>query len=160
MHSLIEIANQINKEKLSVFELSVLYNEIPENYKKDLILPFLSIENNMIKISARIKDSEKIKRKELIDEIIGQSVDIYKVSIDDTDVNIYGESTTKYYEVGFRVNCLISFEEPTITFDDFGPDKKSNIEEQKIHKFQITTNYKKCFDSRIKKKKKNFFQNK
>ena len=69
MHSLIEIANQINKEKLSVFELSVLYNEIPENYKKDLILPFLSIENNMIKISARIKDSEKIKRKELIDEI-------------------------------------------------------------------------------------------
>ena len=37
--------------------------------KKDLILPFLSIENNMIKISARIKDSEKIKRKELIDEI-------------------------------------------------------------------------------------------
>ena len=50
-------------------ELSVLYNEMPENYKKDLILPFLSIENNMIKISARIKDSEKIKRKELIDEI-------------------------------------------------------------------------------------------
>ncbi len=69
LHSLIEIANQINKEKLSVFELSVLYNEIPENYKKDLILPFLSIENNMIKISSRIKDSEKIKRKELIDEI-------------------------------------------------------------------------------------------
>ena len=69
LYSLIEMANQINKEKLSIFELSVLYSEIPENYKKDLILPFLSIENNMVKISARIKDSKKIKRKELIDEI-------------------------------------------------------------------------------------------
>jgi hypothetical protein len=27
--------------------------------------------------------------EELIDEIIGQSVDIYKVSIDNTDENIY-----------------------------------------------------------------------
>ena len=52
--------------------------------------------------------------EELIDEIIGQSVDIYKVSIDDTDENIYGESTTKYYEVGFRVNCLIEFESETV----------------------------------------------
>jgi len=69
LHSLIEIANQINKERLSIFELSVLYNEIPDNYKRDLILPFLSVKNNMIKISARIKDSENIKRKELIDEI-------------------------------------------------------------------------------------------
>ncbi len=28
--------------------------------------------------------------EELIDEIIGQSVDIYKVSIDNTDENVYG----------------------------------------------------------------------
>ena len=55
--------------------------------------------------------------EELIDDIIGQSVDIYKVSIDNTDANIYGESTTKYYEVGFRVNCLIQFNEPEITQD-------------------------------------------
>ena len=32
--------------------------------------------------------------EELIDEIVGQSVDIYKVSIDNTDENEYGESTT------------------------------------------------------------------
>ena len=66
--------------------------------------------------------------EELIDEIIGQSVDIYKVSIDNTDENIYGESTTKYYEVGFRVNCLINFEEPVINQDEFGADVNSNIE--------------------------------
>jgi len=65
--------------------------------------------------------------KELIDEIIGQSVDIYKVSIDDTDENIYGESTTKYYEVGFRVNCLISYESEVLQ-DDFGTDVDANME--------------------------------
>ena len=58
--------------------------------------------------------------EELIDEIIGQSVDVYKVSIENTDENIYGESTTKYYDVGFRVNCLLLFNEPETTQDDFG----------------------------------------
>ena len=66
--------------------------------------------------------------EELIDEIIGQSVDIYKVSIDNTDENVYGESTTKYYEVGFRVNCLILFNEPEIIQDEFGADNNSSIE--------------------------------
>ena len=66
--------------------------------------------------------------EELIDEIVGQSVDIYKVSVDDTEENVYGESTTKYYEVGFRVNCLINFEEPEVVQDDFGADVNSNIE--------------------------------
>ena len=66
--------------------------------------------------------------EELIDEIIGQSVDIYKVSIDNTDENIYGESSTKYYEVGFRVNCLILFNEPEVEQDEFGIDEKSDIE--------------------------------
>jgi len=66
--------------------------------------------------------------EELIDEIVGQSVDIYKVSIENTDENVYGESTTKYYEVGFRVNCLILFNEPEITQDDFGADENASIE--------------------------------
>ena len=66
--------------------------------------------------------------EELIDEIIGQSVDIYKVSIDNTEENVYGESTTKYYEVGFRVNCLILFNEPEIIQDDFGADENASIE--------------------------------
>ena len=34
--------------------------------------------------------------EELIDELVGQSVDIYKVSIDNTDENVYGESTTNF----------------------------------------------------------------
>ena len=67
--------------------------------------------------------------EELIDEIIGQSVDIYKVNIERTGENVYGESTTKYYDVGFRVNCLILYNEPDIIHQDgFGPDTNSSIE--------------------------------
>ena len=64
--SLIELADLINKVPLNIFELSVLYNEIPETYKKDLIYPYLVIDENMAKITARIKDSEDINRKNII----------------------------------------------------------------------------------------------
>ena len=66
--------------------------------------------------------------EELIDEIVGQSVDIYKVSIDETEENLYGESTTKYYEIGFRVNCLINFNEPVVEQSEFGADVNASIE--------------------------------
>jgi len=66
--------------------------------------------------------------EELIDEIVGQSVDVYKVNIEQTDDNIYGESSTKYYDVGFRVNCLIQYNEPEINQDEFGADTTGDIE--------------------------------
>ncbi len=69
IYSLIDTANQINNNDLSMFELSVLYNEIPIDYKTDLIDPYLNIDNNMIKISTRVKDSKDIKRNDLINDI-------------------------------------------------------------------------------------------
>ena len=66
--------------------------------------------------------------EELIDELVGQSVDIYKVNLERTSENLYGESTTKYYDIGFRVNCLINYNEPEINQDDFGADLDSSIE--------------------------------
>ena len=86
IYSLIKMAEQINKNELSAFELSVLYKEIPENYKKELILPYLSIENNMTKISARVKDSENIKRANLIKKI-KEHVNNNYVSIEEVNVN-------------------------------------------------------------------------
>ena len=65
--------------------------------------------------------------EELIDELVGQSVDIYKVNVENTNENLYGESTTKYYDIGFRVNCLIDFTEPEIVQEEFGADLNSNI---------------------------------
>ena len=66
--------------------------------------------------------------EELIDELVGQSVDIYKVNVERSSENLYGESTTKYYDVGFRVNCLINYNEPEVIQDEFGADTNSTIE--------------------------------
>jgi len=66
--------------------------------------------------------------EELIDELIGQSVDVYKISVEDTESNIYGESSTKYYTDGFRVNCLIQYNDPETLQEEFGPDVNATIE--------------------------------
>ena len=67
--------------------------------------------------------------EELIDEFVGQSVDIYKINTQHTKDNIYGESTTKYFNVGFRVNCLIRYNAPEVEqFESVGPDVNSTIE--------------------------------
>ena len=69
--------------------------------------------------------------EELIDEIVGQVVDIYKVSVEDTETNVYGEAVgggSKSWKDGYRVNCLIQFTEPETTLDEFGPDLDSSIE--------------------------------
>tara|TARA_B110000196_G_scaffold84134_1_gene72708 strand:- start:116 stop:2515 length:2400 start_codon:yes stop_codon:yes gene_type:complete len=87
LNSLIDMANQINKKDLTIFELSVLYNEIPDEYKSVLIDPYLSTENNMIKISARIKDSDDIKRNNLINDI---SIYINNKFQNDVDFKING----------------------------------------------------------------------
>jgi len=64
--------------------------------------------------------------EELIDELVGQSVDIYKLNIERTEDNVYGESTAKYYDIGFRVNCLLNYD-PEIQQDDFGVDLDSSV---------------------------------
>ncbi len=68
--------------------------------------------------------------KELIDEIVGQAIDVYKVSIENTETNIYGEAENgkKYFDKGFRVNCLIQFDEPVADLTEFGTDMNSSIE--------------------------------
>lgn len=46
--------------------------------------------------------------RELINKIINTEVVVYQLSIQDTRVNIYGESTRKVFYSPMRFNCLIS----------------------------------------------------
>ena len=69
--------------------------------------------------------------EEFIDELVGQTVDIYKVSVDNTETNVYGEAVgggAKTFRKGYRVNCLILFNEPEVEMTDFGTDNNNSIE--------------------------------
>ena len=57
------------------------------------------------------------------DGIIYQPVVIYKVSVYDTEVNMYGESSDgKVYKDGVQVSALVTADDQTTTTDEFGPD--------------------------------------
>jgi uncharacterized protein len=69
--SIIEVATQLNNNKpLGSLEMGVLYSKIPENIKKDIIDPYISIKDNEARISLRIIDSqEDLRRNDLIKKI-------------------------------------------------------------------------------------------
>jgi hypothetical protein len=60
--------------------------------------------------------------KELINDIIEQQVGYYKISLDKTSSNLYGESLNKTYNDPVLVNCLIERTDQSWSETDFGPD--------------------------------------
>ena len=69
--SILKIAKQLNNNKpLETLEMGVFYSKIPDTIKKEVIDPYISIEDNEARISLRIKDSEKnLRRNDLIKKI-------------------------------------------------------------------------------------------
>ena len=68
--SIIRVAEDLNKKKLQSLEIAVLYSKIPDEIKKEVINPYISIENDEARISVRIRDSKKdLRRNELIKKI-------------------------------------------------------------------------------------------
>ena len=69
--SILKVAKQLNNNKpLETLEMGVFYSKIPDTIKKEVIDPYISIEDNEARISLRIKDSEKnLRRNDLIKKI-------------------------------------------------------------------------------------------
>ena len=69
--SIIKVATQLNNnEPLGTLEMGVLYSKIPESIKKEIIDPYISIENNEARVSLRIIDSQDgLRRNDLINQI-------------------------------------------------------------------------------------------
>ena len=68
--SILRVAEDLNKKKLQSLEIAVLYSKIPEEIKKEIISPYISVEANEARISLRIKDSlENLRRDDLIKKI-------------------------------------------------------------------------------------------
>ena len=69
--SIVQLGEQLNDgKKLQTLELGILYTKLPDTIKKEIIDPYISIEDNEARINLRIKDSkENLRRNELIKKI-------------------------------------------------------------------------------------------
>ena len=66
---------------------------------------------------------------ELMGDIVENIVTIYKISVNDTETNIYGEATGdsgKWYLPGVAISALIERPEMSTDADDFGPTRNQN----------------------------------
>ena len=68
--SILRVAEDLNKKELQSLEIAVLYSKIPDEIKKEIISPYISVEQDEARITLRIKDSlENLRRNELIKRI-------------------------------------------------------------------------------------------
>ncbi|OUX53500.1 MAG: hypothetical protein CBE47_02925 [Pelagibacteraceae bacterium TMED287] len=69
--SILQVAEKINNnKKLGTLEMGILYSKLPDNIKKQIVDPYISIKNNEARISIRIKDSnDNLRRNDLINKI-------------------------------------------------------------------------------------------
>ena len=60
--------------------------------------------------------------RELLSDVIEQEVLYHKMSLEQTQTNIYGEAQEKVYWSAIKLNCLIDRGDQQTTVDDFGVD--------------------------------------
>ena len=70
----------------------------------------------------------KAMNRELINDIIQTEVAYYKLALNETISNMYGESTQKSYYEPLRLSCLIEKSDQEWSSDDFGPDIKQTYQ--------------------------------
>ena len=68
--SILRVAEDLNNKELQSLEIAVLFSKIPEEIKKEIVSPYISVEKDEARISIRIKDSLKdLRRNDLIKKI-------------------------------------------------------------------------------------------
>ena len=65
--------------------------------------------------------------RELVDTVIENTCVLFKVNLNETKVNIYGESTNKTWYPGVELFVLIDKEPENVQYEGFGPDNTQNI---------------------------------
>ena len=86
--SILRVAEDLNNKELQSLEIAVLYSKIPEAIKKEIVTPYISVDEDEARISLRIKDSlENLRRNDLIKKInsdlntkLGLDKDEYKLA--------------------------------------------------------------------------------
>ena len=69
--TVLKIGKKLNKNtNLDSFQLALLYNKLPQNFKAILLDPYVNVEKNELRFATRIVDSNpQLRRNELIKEL-------------------------------------------------------------------------------------------
>ncbi|MDY6830375.1 MAG: MMPL family transporter [Thermodesulfobacteriota bacterium] len=69
--TMLKVAQRLNNDRpLDSFELPLIYNEMPDQYRVQLINPFVSVEHNQARLMARIIDTApSLRRNQLLEKI-------------------------------------------------------------------------------------------
>ena len=66
--------------------------------------------------------------RELVDAVVTTAVILYKLIIEDSKTNLYGESLSKTYYQGVECNAMIQREDTQSNYEGFGSDQGQTVE--------------------------------
>ena len=78
-------------------------------------------------LSRDIRFFEGISR-ELVDAVVTTAVVLYKLIIEDSKTNLYGESLSKTYYQGTECNAIIERGDTSATYEGFGADSTQTVQ--------------------------------
>ena len=115
-YSVIQMGEKINdNKKLGSLEMAILYSKLPNDIKKNIVSPYISIENNEARFSVRVVDSNpNLNRKELLNKIQKHLEENIKLSKDDFKI------TGVFVLFNNQLQSLYKSQIQTLSFSYFG----------------------------------------
>ena len=65
--------------------------------------------------------------RELVDTVIENTCVLFKVNLNETKINLYGEAMNKTWHPGVELFVIIDKEPENVQYEGFGPDNTQNI---------------------------------
>ena len=65
--------------------------------------------------------------RELVDTVIENTCVLFKINLNETKVNIYGEAMNKTWHPGVELFTMVDKEPENVQYEGFGPDNTQNI---------------------------------
>ena len=66
--------------------------------------------------------------RELVDVVVTTAVILYKLIIEDSKTNLYGESLSKTYFQGMECNAIIDRQDTSANYEGFGADASQTVD--------------------------------
>ena len=65
--------------------------------------------------------------RELVDDVVQNTIVLFKINLNETKINLYGESVNKTWHVGVELYALLQKDAEISIYEGFGPDTTQNI---------------------------------